>query len=82
MNIVLFFEVHLEVHELRPVFDHDLPIAPFDFRPDNMVITSFRRDDTSHFPVMSLCRFVDDDDEVAIFQILFCRSPFRSSMEK
>ena len=42
MNVVPRFEIHFEVNKLGPIFDHDLPVAPFDFRPDNMVITSFR----------------------------------------
>ena len=42
MNVVPRFEIQFEMHELRPIFDHDLPIAPFDFSPNNMIVTSFR----------------------------------------
>ena len=42
MNVVPRFEIHFEMHELRPILDHDLPIVPFDFCPSNVVVTSFR----------------------------------------
>ena len=68
--------VQFEVYNLRPVLEHDSPVAPFDSSPCDMIVPSFDQNDAAHLPVMVFLHLVDEDDQIAHLQITLCRSPF------
>ena len=68
--------IQFEMNKLRPVFEHDSPVAPFDSSPCDVIIPPFDGDDAAHFPVVAFLRLVDEDDQIAHLQVTLCRTPF------
>ena len=65
-TLLLFFAVKLQVNKLGSILDNNSPVAPFDARPQDVIVPSFRGNHAAHLPFMAFSRFIDDDDEVSV----------------